>query len=77
MPRGSGGGHRPVIAHDESAVTASDDGSHLSSLGAALSGSLPTAGVMLAIGFVVGTLLAFIQPFMSRASRTRGQPVVA
>ena len=71
-PRGS----HPVIAHDEPVLAQSDDTSVLKSFAASVGGVLPTAGVMLAVGFV-GSLIAFAQPFMSRASRTRGQPSMA
>jgi hypothetical protein len=70
------GGPRPIMAHDETVLSPSDT-SPRTSLPAAFTNVVPTAGLMLAVGFCVGTLLAFAQPFMSAASRTRGQPAMA
>ncbi len=76
VPPGPGGPHQ-ALGHNELVLVQTDDTPPLGSLAAALTDALPTAGVMLALGFVVGTLIAFVQPFMSRASRTRGQPSMA
>jgi hypothetical protein len=75
MPPGPGGPHQ-ALGHNDLVLAQTDDTPSLESFAAALTDALPTAGAMLAVGFVVGTLTAFVQAFMSRASRTRGQPSV-
>ena len=81
-PRGPVGpfgphGPRPTLGHEEPVLSQTDDTSARTPFLVSFTDALPTAGVMLAVGFVVGSLIAFAQPFMSRASRTRGQPSMA
>lgn len=66
-----------VAAHAEPLLAQIDDSSALRSFASTFVDAAPTATTMLAVGVVIGSLVAFAQSFMSRASRTRGQPATA